>query len=139
MPKGQRGPRRRRTSRADDTPAGAWEPRLRVWIEINARGTLGPGKLYLLAAIGREKSLSAAARKLRMSYRLAWEHLRQMEQRAGFPVVETRRGGPHGGGMQLTTAGQALVDAYEQFRTDVDSYAQQAFGRHFDPSLRSPQ
>ena len=110
---------------------GAWQPGLRLWIEVPGHGTVGPGKLRLLAAIAATRSLSAAARRLRMSYRLAWEHLRQIEQRTGLRVVTPQRGGTGGGGTNLTPAGQALLAAYEAFRREVETGIAEAFQRHF--------
>lgn len=130
MPKVQPGPRRGRTTTKDAAP-GTWQGRLRLWIDISGRGTLGPGKLRLLAAIATTKSLSAAARKLRMSYRLAWKHLQLIEERTGITVVEPHRGGPRGGGTELTVEGRALLEAYDSFRREVEACVQSAFGRHF--------
>lgn len=110
---------------------GEWQPGLRLWIEVPGHGTVGPGKLRLLAAIAATRSLSAAARRLRMSYRLAWEHLRQIEQRTGLRVVTPQRGGTGGGGTNLTPAGQALLAAYEAFRHEVETGTAEAFQRHF--------
>lgn len=131
MPHVQPGPRRRRPSSKTDAPSGTWLIRLRVWIEIAGHGTLGPGKLRLLEAVENEASLSAAARKLRMSYRLAWEHLRQIERRTGITVVEPRRGGRHGGGTELTPQGRLLLKKYRELRSEVTDRAEEAFARHF--------
>ena len=68
-----------------------------------------------------------------MSYRLAWQHLRVIEQRTGLTVVEPRRGGRRGGGTELAPEGAALLKAYESFRREVTEHMQAAFGRHFAP------
>ncbi|MEW6199060.1 MAG: LysR family transcriptional regulator [Planctomycetota bacterium] len=129
-------PRRKPQRKPNRRPAasngrGEWQPGLRLWIEVPGHGSVGPGKLRLLAAIAATRSLSAAARRLRMSYRLAWEHLRQIEQRTGLRVVTPQRGGTGGGGTDLTPAGQALLAAYEAFRRDVETGTAEAFQRHF--------
>lgn len=125
------GPGKRSSSAPPDVASGPWEPRVRLWIEVPGRGTLGPGKLRLLEAIARTHSLSAAAREEHMSYRLAWEHLRQLEQRTGVSLVEPHRGGPGGGRTELTPEGRALLDAYREFRAEVAAGVQSAFERHF--------
>lgn len=112
-------------------PAGVWRPRLRLWFDIAGRGTLGPGKLALLRAITATGSLAAAARQLHMSYRLAWGHLRLIEQRTGLTVVERQRGGRLGGGTFLTAEGHALLARYGALRGDIEAYAEAAFFRHF--------
>jgi molybdate transport system regulatory protein len=92
---------------------------------------LGPGKIKLLKAIASKKTLAAAAKSLRMSYRLAWKHLRVMEERTGLTVVEPRRGGAEGGGTELTPQGMALLEAYRTFHDEVDQCVQAACRRHF--------
>jgi len=102
-----------------------------LWIDIKGRGSLGPGKLQLLAAIATKKSLSAAARELGMSYRLAWQHVRLIEERTGIAVVEPHRGGRQGGGTELTPQGEALLQAYRNLRQEVEDHMEAAFRRHF--------
>ena len=87
--------------------------------------------MRLLEAIAVTKSLVAAAKRLRMSYRQAWKHLRLIEERTGVTVVEPRRGGPDGGGTDLTAEGRALLEAYRRFREDVDRHTHAACQRHF--------
>lgn len=141
MAKVQPGPRKGRPVAEADTPPGAWRGRLRLWIDIKGRGSLGPGKLRLLEEIARTRSLSAAAKQLDMSYRLAWQHLRLIEERTGLAVVEPHRGGRDGGGTDLTAAGEALLQAYRIFRNDVEDHAQATFCRHFadGTGLRVPE
>ena len=106
---------------------------MRLWIDIDGHNALGSGKIRLLDALAATKSLSAAARQLRMSYRLAWEHLRMLEERTGLTVVERQRGGRSGGGTELTPQGKALLEAYRRFRSDVERNDQLACRRHFRP------
>jgi molybdate transport system regulatory protein len=66
-----------------------------------------------------------------MSYRLAWKHLRLIEERTGITVVEPQRGGSTGGGTELTVAGKALLAAYHKFHAEVEEHMQSACDRHF--------
>lgn len=75
-------------------------------------GRLGPGKVALLEAIGREGSISAAARAMGMSYRRAWQLVEQLKDTFGAPAVTTATGGRHGGGAVLTPLGRDLIAAY---------------------------
>jgi molybdate transport system regulatory protein len=140
VPRIQPGPRKGRAAAKTDTIPGAWEGRIRLWIDINGYNALGPGKVRLLDAITTTESLSAAARRLGMSYRLAWKHLRLIEEHTGLIVVERRRGGRCGGGTRLTPQGRALLEAYHRFRREVEEHLQSACRRHFGrwSSPRSP-
>ncbi|MGB2986530.1 MAG: LysR family transcriptional regulator [Phycisphaerae bacterium] len=133
MPRVQPGPRKGRSTPKRDAPPGAWEGRLRLWIVIDGLNALGPGKVRLLDLINTTKSLSAAAKRLRMSYRAAWEHLRFIEERTGITVVEARRGGRAGGGTVLTPEGKTLLQAFHDFHREVEQHADSAFHRHFAP------
>jgi molybdate transport system regulatory protein len=133
VPRIQPGPRRVLPIAEEDAPTGVWEARLRLWIAVNGHNALGPGKIRLLETIAAYKSLSAAAKYLRMSYRLAWKHLRLIEKWTGVAVVEPHRGGPSGGGTDLTPQGKALLEAYHNLRSEVEQHIQSACYRHFAP------
>ena len=127
----QPGPPKGRSGVKGGSRPGAWGGRLRLWIDVNGRPALGPGKVRLLDAIAATKSLSAAAKQLKMSYRLAWQHLRMLEERTGITVVEPQRGGRSGGGTELTREGRALLEAFHTFRREVEEHMQSACHRHF--------
>jgi molybdate transport system regulatory protein len=110
-----------------------WEGRLRLWIAIDGRNAIGPGKVRLLEAIAATKSLSEAAKQLRMSYRLAWKHLRAIEEHTNLTVVHPRRGGCDGGGTDLTPEGKALLEAYRNCRREVEEQTRDACRRYFAP------
>lgn len=80
---------------------------------------LGPGKAALLEAIVAEGSISAAGRKMGMSYKRAWQLVEAMN--AGFhaPLVESARGGASGGGAHLTPAGHEVLAAYRALEAKV--------------------
>lgn len=77
-------------------------------------GTLpfGPGKADLLEAIRDEGSISAAGRRMGMSYKRAWSLVEEMNAAFAEPLVESARGGAHGGGARLTAAGTEVLAAY---------------------------
>ncbi len=135
MPRIPRGPRKDRSASPKEVSRGAWEPRLRLWVAIDGRDAFGPGKMRLLEAVAVTRSLSEAAKQLRMSYRLAWKHLDILEERTGIAVVEPQRGGRGGGGTDLTPAGRALLEAYGRFRRDVEEHVDSACRRFFDAWL----
>lgn len=135
MPRIPRGPRKDRSASVEKGSRGAWEPRLRLWVAIDGRDAFGPGKMRLLEAVAVTRSLSEAAKQLRMSYRLAWKHLNILEERTGISVIEPQRGGRGGGGTDLTPAGSKLLEAYSRFRQDVEVHVESACRRYFSPWL----
>jgi molybdate transport system regulatory protein len=74
---------------------------------------LGPGKAELLCAIDETGSISAAARRMGMSYRRAWLLVRTMNECFRAPLVEAVKGGNDGGGAQLTKTGRNVLAEYE--------------------------
>ncbi len=75
---------------------------------------MGPGKADLLDAIAESGSISAAARRLGMSYRRAWLLVDTMNASFKSPLVETLTGGAQGGGAQVSQLGQDVVKRYRQ-------------------------
>jgi molybdate transport system regulatory protein len=75
---------------------------------------IGPGKIALLEAIRDTGSISAAARKLRMSYRRAWMLVDDLNRRLARAVVEATPGGRSGGGTTLSPTGHKLVALYRE-------------------------
>lgn len=73
---------------------------------------VGPGKIALLEAIAETGSISAAARKLGMSYRRAWMLVDDLNRHLASAVVEAAPGGRHGGGTTLSPTGRRLVALY---------------------------
>jgi molybdate transport system regulatory protein len=75
---------------------------------------MGPGKADLLQAIGETGSISAAARRMKMSYRRAWLLVDTMNQCFYGPLVETATGGNHGGGARITELGMEVLRRYRE-------------------------
>ncbi len=94
--------------------------RLKLRIRLCAFAALGPGKIALLQAVSHTGSISAAARDQGMSYRRAWLLLDEMNRALTQPVVQTQAGGSHGGGAQLTPAGERLIVLYRQIEEKAE-------------------
>ncbi|MDR3421340.1 MAG: LysR family transcriptional regulator, partial [Xanthobacteraceae bacterium] len=73
--------------------------------------------IQLLEAIETAGSISAAARKLKMSFRRAWELLDHMNKAFGRPVVTGHAGST--GGAELTELGQDIVRRYRQIEAET--------------------
>ena len=70
--------------------------------------SVGPGKIALLEAIGKTRSITAAAKSIKMSYRRAWMLVDELNAALKKPAVHSAKGGDHGGGSELTAVGEAL-------------------------------
>lgn len=87
----------------------------KIWIEYEGKPIIGKGGAAILEQIKTEKSISKAAKKLDMSYRYVWNYLKRIDRIFGEPVVETYRGGEHGGGgATLTKLGENLLNEYKR-------------------------
>ena len=78
---------------------------VRIGIPLGDSYAMGPGKADLLDAIHATGSISAAGRKLGMSYRRAWLLVDEMNRCFRAPLVEARLGGSGGGGWALKRCG----------------------------------
>lgn len=92
-----------------DVPSGA-APSLRIL--LGAVIAIGPGKAALLEAIQDTGSITAAAKRMKMSYARAWQLVDTMNQSFREPVVLASKGGSHGGGTGLTPFGEAVLARY---------------------------
>ncbi len=73
---------------------------------------LGPGKADLLEAIAANGSISAAARRMGLSYRRAWLLVDTMNSAFAAPLVAAAKGGEGGGGATLTPLGIEVRGRY---------------------------
>lgn len=93
---------------------------------------LGPGKADILRAIRGHGSISAAARRMGMSYRRAWLLVDTMNRCFREPLVLSAAGGSQGGGASLTPHGEEVLSHYEKMEAEVsrvtDSYEGQFNG-----------
>ncbi|MPZ41998.1 MAG: LysR family transcriptional regulator [Betaproteobacteria bacterium] len=90
------------------------QSRFRLRIGNDPESSLGPGKVALLEAIEETGSISAAGRKLGMSYRRAWLLVDALNHAFNQPLITTATGGREGGGTALTPAGADVVRRYRR-------------------------
>ena len=93
--------------------------RLTLRIDFDEGRALGPGKVRLLELVGETGSISAAGRAMGMSYRRAWLLIDALNKTFRTLVVQTREGGPGGGGASLTPFGAKLVANYRAMERDA--------------------
>jgi molybdate transport system regulatory protein len=89
-------------------------PQVRISIVFESGARIGPGKAELLESIRDTGSISAAARKMGMSYKRAWVLLDSINQAFTEPVVTAAPGGAGGGGAILTAFGTEVLQRYNR-------------------------
>lgn len=93
---------------------GKREGRLKLRVLFDPDVVLGPGKAELLEGIRDTGSISAAGRRMKMSYKRSWDLVEAMNGYFRSPVVETSKGGSGGGGARLTPFGEQVLALYRQ-------------------------
>mgnify|MGYP000020275483 CR=1 FL=1 len=112
-----------------DAPETGDLPKLRLRVIFDGGRKLGPGKADLLDLIRETGSISAAGRRMGMSYKRAWTLIEELNSMFSVPLVQSVRGGAKGGGAQLTEAGNRVLAHYraleraaaEGGRADLDA------------------
>lgn len=94
----------------------------RIWVETDQGHQLGPSRQELLLAIKKLGSITGAARKMKMSYRHAWEIINELNNASNVLIVQKNTGGSGGGGSKLTAAGEALLKQYEHCQKEFQEF-----------------
>ena len=107
------------------------EAKFNLWIEQDGQVVLSAWRVKLLEAIDAAGSISAAAERLNVPYRRAWEKVREIEQGLGLKAVDTAVGGPGGGGAHLTDAGRKAVAQFQVFSEGFDRVVEERYTAAF--------
>lgn len=75
-------------------------------------------RMALLEAIGEAGSITAAAKRIGLSYKAAWDAVDAMNNLAGEPLVLRSTGGQRGGGAQLTARAAELLQVYQALNAE---------------------
>jgi molybdate transport system regulatory protein len=95
---------------------------LRLRVVLAPGVALGPGKADLLAAVAETGSLTAASKRMGMSYRRAWLLIEELNAIFSEPLVKARKGGRGGGGSaELTHWGREVLDRYRKMVKRADA------------------
>jgi molybdate transport system regulatory protein len=89
-------------------------------VRIASVSAIGPGKADLLEAIDRTGSLSAASRRLRISYRRSWDLVKSLNESFRAPLVDLIKGGARGGGAYLTETGREVLALYRRMESSAE-------------------
>lgn len=110
-------------------------PRINLWVEHEGQVALSGWRIALLEAVAATGSISAAAERMEVPYRVAWQKIREIEAGLGAQLVQTRVGGSDGGGATLTPAAEEYIRRFHQFSAGVDEWVQRRFAEAFaDPA-----
>jgi molybdate transport system regulatory protein len=109
----------------------ALTPHLNLWLERGGQVVLSVWRVQLLMAIGETGSISAAAERMQVQYRLAWDRLDEMERGLGLRLVDRHTGGAGGGGASLPAAGRDLIDRFNVLAGQVDACLTEQFLQAF--------
>jgi molybdate transport system regulatory protein len=104
------------------------------WIERDGKVALSSWRIRLLEAVGETGSISAAASRMGVSYRRAWDKIHECEERLGVKLVETQTGGSGGGGSQLTPAALDYIQRFHHFADGLNEVMLVRFQEHFPKS-----
>lgn len=105
--------------------------RSKCWVEDDGALVLSDWRVDLLEAIDELGSLTAAAERFDVAYRVAWGKIKAIESQLGYALLEGHSGGAHGGGTRLTPQGRDLVDRYNRFRAGLRELIEQRFADEF--------
>jgi molybdate transport system regulatory protein len=92
----------------------------KIRVLVGTTIAIGPGKADLLEAIENTKSISAAAKKMHMSYRRAWMLVDAMNNSFRQPLVITSKGGKSGGGALVTECGKKVLLRYRKIQKKAE-------------------
>lgn len=106
-------------------------PNFNLWVEVDGEVALSIWRARLLQAVRETGSITAAAERLAIPYRIAWQKIHEMEQRLGEKLVETKTGGAHGGGARLTPAADLYLEQFARFSHDIERLVLESFQANF--------
>lgn len=87
-------------------------PGLKLRLVVHGGDWLGPGKADLLEGIAETGSISAAGKRMGMSYKRAWGLVEGLNAMFRDPLVSASRGGAGHGGAELTETGRQVLALY---------------------------
>ncbi len=118
----------RRVGRPDEARNLFWNRRAaimkiryKIWLEKDGKVIFGKGRDEMFRAIQECRSLQAAAKELKMSYRAAWGRLKASEERLGIKLVESDGAKK---GLRLTAEARELLEQYERVEKDLKNFLQ---------------
>ena len=92
---------------------GMTEPlRAELWLENGLVGKAGADRIALIEAIAETSSIAAAARRVGLSYRAAWDAVQVLNNLFAEPLVLAASGGAKGGEAGVTAYGARVTASF---------------------------
>jgi molybdate transport system regulatory protein len=82
---------------------------------------IGLERVALIEAVDEAGSITAAARKLGLSYKGAWDIIQGLNNLFAAPLIEAAPGGKSGGAARVTERGRAVAAAFRRVQAEVDA------------------
>lgn len=95
----------------------------KIWFEAHGSTIFGPGRDIVFKKIDECHSLNSAAKKLNISYRLAWGKIKVAEERLGIDMVEVSPGEKK---MHLTKGARELLAIFDDLEKEITPILQKA-------------
>jgi molybdate transport system regulatory protein len=94
-------------------------------VSVSLRRGLAPRvgleRVALIEAVDELGSIKAAAERLGLSYRGAWDVVQALNNLFESPLVEAAPGGPTGGAARVTERGRAVTIAFRRVQAEIDA------------------
>jgi molybdate transport system regulatory protein len=107
------------------------QPRFNLWIEVEGKVALSGWRVKLLKTIAAAGSINAAAQQMSIPYHTTWQKIHEMEEHLGVKLLETRTGGLHGGGAQLSPAAEDYLNKMDEFYAVLTPLVESTYQRIF--------
>jgi molybdate transport system regulatory protein len=108
------------------------QPCSNFWLEKDGKVVLSEWRVALLEAVDETGSISAAAARQGVHFRVAWRKLREMEEGLGVKLTQRTVGGKAGGGTYLTPEGREYVRHFRQFMSGLKETVNKQFREAFE-------
>jgi molybdate transport system regulatory protein len=112
------------------------KPRSSLRIEVGEGLTLDSIKVALIEEIDKRGSISAAQRKLGLTYRTAWLHIGAVNRMFSRKIVVASVGGKQGRGAYVTDLGRSLAAAFRRAELRAQQATEEEIALLLDPRLR---
>ncbi|MVT12144.1 winged helix-turn-helix domain-containing protein [Chitinophaga tropicalis] len=96
-----------------------------LWLESSGKRFFGPGPVELLELISETGSINQAAKRMKMSYKKAWELINNLNSMSASPLVLTSTGGDNGGGSTISDEARQLIVYHKELRTRFSRFLEE--------------
>lgn len=96
-----------------------FEPRVKVWLEIDGEYVFGHGICQILEAVAASGSIKVAAQQLGKSYRYVWGRIKEAEGALDRELVAAQVGGSGQQRSELTPLARELCAKFSRLRQQM--------------------